>query len=280
MQPMTEPIRNVLTVDVEDYFHVRNLAPCIAREAWATLPEVAPHGTRRLLELFARHEVRATFFVLGWLAQRHPALVREIDAAGQEVARHGFWHQPVTALTPDEFRRDLRDAQAAIADAIGRRALGYRAPSFTINESNPWALEVLIEEGFAYDSSLFPGRTVPVGWLGVDRAPTTIRREGVGEIRELPLARVDALGRSWPFAGGGYFRLYPYSLIRAGLRHINAAHRVPAVIYLHPWEIEPDQPRLAASFAARFKHYVGLRTFEAKLTRLLCDFTFGPASQA
>jgi polysaccharide deacetylase family protein (PEP-CTERM system associated) len=265
---------NALTVDVEDYFHVRNLAPYIAREAWNGFTETIPAAVPRLLELFAAHGARASFFVLGWVAQRHPELVRAIDAGGHEVACHGFAHQPVNRLSPQEFRADLRAAKQAIEDAVGKPVRGYRAPSFSIDQSNLWAFDALIEEGFAYDSSLFPGRTVPIGFLGADREPCVIRRAG-GRIVELPLTRLDLFGRSLPFAGGGFFRFYPYPLIRAGLRRIRQTHRAPAVIYLHPWEIAPDQPRIAADWRARFKHYVGLRGFERKLGRLLADFPFG-----
>ncbi|NLH49953.1 MAG: DUF3473 domain-containing protein [Myxococcales bacterium] len=275
---MNEPtIRNVLTVDVEDYFHVENLAPYIRPEEWDGLREVCPDAVRRLLALLAEHQVRATFFVLGWIARRHPDLVRVIDAAGHEVGCHGTMHQPVDRLTPAEFRQDLHEAAQRLADLLGKPVQGYRAPNFSIGPANPWALDILLDEGFTYDSSLFPGRKVPVGYLGADRAPVLIRREGHGDLVELPLARLDYPGGSLPFAGGGYFRLYPYALIRAGLRRINRRHRVPAVIYFHPWEIVPDQPRVAAGARARFKHYTGLATFESKLRRLLGDFSFGPA---
>jgi polysaccharide deacetylase family protein (PEP-CTERM system associated) len=276
---MNEPaeIVNALTVDVEDYFHALNLAPYIARETWETLPPTCPDATRRLLALFAEHNVRATFFVLGWIAQRWPQLVREIAEAGHEVACHGFAHRSLLQMTPAEFRADLHAAKDAIANAGGGRPAGFRAPSFSINHSNLWVFDVLIEEGFRYDSSLFPGRKVPVGFLGADRRPTVIERPGVGALLELPLTRLDVAGRSLPFAGGGYFRMYPYWLIRAGLRRVHAQSAAPAVIYVHPWEFAPDQRRIDARLGARLKHYIGLRTFEKKLRRLLADFRFARA---
>jgi polysaccharide deacetylase family protein (PEP-CTERM system associated) len=276
MSPATE-IVNALTVDVEDYFHVHNLAPYIARETWDSLPGVCLDATRRLLALFGERNVRATFFVLGWIARRHPQLVREIADAGHEIACHGFGHQSLLQMTPAEFRADLRAAKDAIENAGGAPAAGYRAPSFSIGEKNPWAFDVLIEEGFRYDSSVFPGRKAPIGFLGVDRGPCLIERAGVGSLVELPLTRLDFAGGSVPFAGGAFFRLYPYWLIRAGLRRIQAATATPAVIYFHPWEIAPGQPRIDARLAPRLKHYVGLRTFEQKLQRLLTDFRFGRA---
>jgi polysaccharide deacetylase family protein (PEP-CTERM system associated) len=272
---MNPSVLNALTVDVEDYFHVGNFAHVIDRDRWDDMPEVAPAATLRLLDLFAEHQVHGTFFVLGWFAQRHPDIVRAIAAAGHEVACHGFAHQAVDTLSPSQFREDVHRAKAMLEDQIGGRVIGYRAPSFTINPTSEWALDVLIEEGFTYDSSLYPGRKVAVGYLGVDRKPVRIRRQG-GSIVEVPLTRLDGLGGSFAFSGGGHFRLFPYRLIRRGVRHLQTGAGVPLVFYFHPWEIVPDQPRVRAGLAAEFKHYVGLGGFEHKLRRLLADFRFGP----
>jgi len=275
LNPMktNEPIVNGLSVDVEDYFHVRNFAGTIAFEDWETMIETSSIGVARVLDLLDRHQTKATFFILGWVAAHHPELVRRIATAGHEIACHGYLHDPVADLKPEQFRADLAAAKELLEEIVGFPVVGYRAPSFSINETCLWALDILIEEGFRYDSSLFPGRTVPVGFCGADRRPVVIKRAG-GELVEFPLTRLDVPGKSLPFAGGGYFRLYPYSLIRAGLRRIN--RRAPAVIFFHPWELVPEQPPGAAPRASRFKHYVNLAGFERKLDRLLTDFRFQP----
>ena len=243
---------------------------------WGDMPCIAPDATRRVLALLARHDVKATFFVLGWLAERYPDVVRDIAAAGHEVACHGYGHQRVNELSPTAFREDLRRARAVLEDLAGAPVVGYRAPSFSILPESAWAIDVLAEEGFAYDSSLYPGRTVPVGFLGADRLPVRIRRSA-GSLIELPLTYLEVAGCKLPFSGGGHFRLYPWPLIHAGLRSINHKLGKPFVVFFHPWEIVPDQPRVAAGLGERFKHYVGLRTFERKIERLLTNFAFAPA---
>jgi len=270
--------RNALTIDVEDYFHVGNFASTIDRATWGDYPCIAPDATRRLLEMLARHDVKATFFVLGWLAKQYPELVREIAAGGHEVACHGFGHQRVTEMAPAAFRLDVRHARTLLEDLIGAPVVGYRAPSFSILPETAWAIDVLVEEGFAYDSSLYPGRTVPVGFLGADRLPVRIQR-AAGSLVELPLTYLEVAGRKLPFSGGGHFRLYPWPVIRAGLRSINQKLGVPFTVFFHPWEIVPDQPRIAAGPSERFRHYVGLRTFERKIERMLSMFAFAPARE-
>jgi polysaccharide deacetylase family protein (PEP-CTERM system associated) len=279
MTTKDDRVRNVLTVDVEDYFHVRNFADTINLEDWETLEEVAPNATYRILRLFEEQQVKATFFVLGWLAKRHPRLVRAIHAAGHEVACHGYFHEPVRAMTPDEFRADVSAAKKVLEDTIGAPVLGFRAPSFSIDESSLWAFDVLLGEGFEYDSSLFPGRMVPFGFAGVSRQPCRLDRGAAGAIMELPLTTLTVAGVKLPFAGGGFFRAYPYAMIRAGMRHINEREHAPVVVYFHPWELVPQQPRVAAHVKARIKHYLGLTTMEKKITRLLRDFAFVPASE-
>ncbi len=271
--------KNVLTVDVEDYFHVRNFADTIDIEDWETLEQVAPNATYRIIRLLEEHQVHATFFVLGWLAKRHPRLVRAIHAAGHEVACHGYFHEPVRTMTPDEFRMDLRAAKTVLEDTIGEPVRGFRAPSFSIDGTSLWAFDVLLDEGFEYDSSLFPGRTVPFGFAGTYRQPSAINRGEHGTLKELPLATL-VVGRfKLPFAGGGYFRAYPYAMIRAGMRRINEQENAPVVVYFHPWELVPGQPRVHAPFKARLKHYIGLTTMEGKITSLLGDFRFVTARE-
>ncbi|HPQ69986.1 MAG TPA: DUF3473 domain-containing protein [bacterium] len=270
---------NALTIDVEDYFHVGNFSPYIKVEQWDNLEEVAPQATYRILRLLEENGVRATFFTLGWLAKRHPRLVRAIHASGHEVACHGYFHEPLTKLHPDEFRADIRAAKRLLEDTVGTSVRGFRAPSFSINESNLWTFDVLIEEGFEYDSSLYPGRLVPFGFAGAFRHPHNVDRGTGGLIKELPMATLKMFGVKLPFAGGGHFRLYPYWMIRRGIRRINQNERAPVVVYFHPWEIVPSQPRIKASLRASIKHYLGLGAMEYKITHLLRDFNFVPAAE-
>jgi len=272
-------IVNALTVDVEDYFHVGNFQPYVNVEDWESFEEVAPQSTYRILRLLEKHNVKATFFVLGWLAKRHPRLVRAIHASGHEVACHGYFHVPVKELEPTEFRADVRAAKRLIEDTVGVRVHGFRAPSFSIDETSLWAFDVLIEEGFSYDSSLYPGRLVPFGFAGAFRHPHNIDRGPMGLIKELPMATLKLLGVKLPFAGGGHFRAYPYWFIRSGIRRINRREHAPVVVYFHPWELAPRQPRIQAELKARTKHYLGLKSMEKKIDRLLRDFTFVPAKE-
>jgi len=222
--------------------------------------------------------VRATFFVLGWVAERHPGLVRDIQAAGHEIGCHSFWHRLVYRQTPAEFREDLRRARDVLEDLVGEPVIAYRAPSFSITRDSLWALDVLIDEGFLYDSSIYPTHHDRYGLPGAPPRPHRLVR-AEGEIREFPLAVYRRLGYPLPVGGGGYFRLYPYALTRHGLRTINAEGR-PFAVYLHPWEFDPDQPRLAPGRLGAFRHYVGLRRTEGRLARLLRDFAFGTLTEA
>ena len=274
---MSKPIPNALTVDVEDYFHVSNFEAVIARDQWANMSPTAPDAVRRIIDTLARYKVTGTFFVLGWMAQHHPDLVPRLVAAGHEVACHGFNHECLHALSPRQFRDDIRRAKALLEDQAGVAVNGYRAPSFTINAATEWAIEVLIEEGFTYDSSIFPGRKkMPIGFLGVDRRPIRLQRPA-GSLVELPLARLEVLGKRLPFSGGGPFRAAPWFLIRAGVRDWHLRQGLPFVLFFHPWEIVPDQKRVPAGPMESFKHYFGLRGFERKIHRLLREFSFGPA---
>jgi polysaccharide deacetylase family protein (PEP-CTERM system associated) len=231
-----------------------------------------------MLELLARHEVRATFFVLGWVAVRFPQIVRDINAAGHELACHSHWHRLVYQQTPEDFRSDLRRAKAAIEDAAGEAISAYRAPSFSITRRSLWALDILAEEGFTVDSSLFPVRHDRYGIPGAPQHIHTIDTQA-GPITEFPMT-IARFGRfHLPIGGGGYFRLYPYSLTRRLLRQVNVALGRPFVFYVHPWEIDADQPRIrSGSRLSRFRHYVNLATTERKLERLLQDFSFGRMS--
>jgi polysaccharide deacetylase family protein (PEP-CTERM system associated) len=245
---------DALSVDLEDYYHVEAFAANIERSQW---PEFSPRvreNTLRVLELFAKHELRATFFVLGWVAERNAALIREIAYAGHELASHGYEHQRVTFLKPDSFRADLRRAREVIENAGGRKVNGYRAPTFSITQKNLWALEVLAEEGFLYDSSIFPIRH---DHYGIPDAPRFPHRRALGggmSIFEFPISTVRVAGVNLPATGGGYLRLLPMTYTRWAIKRIHKRDEWPIILYFHPWEIDPEQPRLAASWKSRFRH--------------------------
>jgi polysaccharide deacetylase family protein (PEP-CTERM system associated) len=269
---------NALTVDVEDYYHVSTFDRCVDRARWPGLESRVGASTRRLLDRLGDAGVRATFFVLGWVARRQPGLVRGIQAAGHEIGCHGYGHRLIYEQTPDEFRADLRRARDVLQDITGAPVRAYRAPSFSITGRSLWALDVLIEEGFAHDSSIYPTYHDRYGIPGAPLHPHRIRRRG-GAIWEFPPPVWRCLGYPLPVGGGGYFRLYPYALTRRGLRAINAAGR-PFAVYLHPWELDPGQPRLAPGWVRAFRHYVNLHRTEGRLVRLLRDFSFGTLSES
>jgi polysaccharide deacetylase family protein (PEP-CTERM system associated) len=271
---------NALTVDVEDYFQVSGFERRVDRRDWPNYQSRVVANTQRLLAIYDRQNVKATFFVLGWVAERYPALLREISSGGHEVASHGYWHRLVYEQSPTEFREDLRRSQAAIGDAIGKCALAYRAPSFSITRRSLWAIEILLEEGFTVDSSVYPVYHDRYGIPDAPREPFYFMTPA-GAILEFP-ASVYRLGRfNVPVSGGGYFRLTPYRMTEALLRSVNQRARRPFVFYIHPWETDPDQPRLAAgNRQARFRHYVNLSTTASKLERLLKQFAFGTLAES
>lgn len=264
-----------MTVDVEDYFQVSAFEPVIGRHTWDGYERRVAANTTRLLELFGAAGVRATFFVLGWVAEREPALLRAIAAAGHELASHGHAHRLVYEQSPEAFREDLHRARLAIEQAAGVHVRGYRAPSFSVTARSRWALDVLVEEGYAYDASIYPIRHDRYGWPEALRHPHVIRARA-GALIEAPGTTVRLGPVSMPAAGGGYFRLFPYWWTRWAIARVNGRDRQPAIVYVHPWEIDPGQPRVAASRASRFRHYVNLDRTEHRLGRLLRDFRFGP----
>lgn len=266
---------NALTVDVEDYFHAEAFAHVVPREEWSQRESRVVRNTRRLLDLFARHGCRATFFVLGWVAQRHPALVREIAGAGHEVASHGFEHRLIYTQTPREFRGDVQRAKGILEDLLGARVDGYRAPSYSITTASLWALDILIEAGFRYDSSIFPIYHDRYGLPGWRRFPHTIHRPA-GRIAEFPPGTVAICGVNLPMAGGGYFRFLPYWVFRWGLRRINGPEGQAAVVVIHPWELDPDQPVIRAGRLTVWRHRFNLHRTLPRLERLLSDFRFAP----
>jgi polysaccharide deacetylase family protein (PEP-CTERM system associated) len=268
---------NVMTVDVEDYFHVSAFDAVVSRANWDGYESRVSKNTDELLAIFDHAGVRGTFFVLGWVAARFPSLVRRIADLGHEVASHGFHHQLLYLLTPAQFREDIRTARRAIEDAAGQPVMGYRAPSYSVIQPSLWALDILIEEGYAYDASIFPIHHDRYGIPESPRHPYELKREG-GSLLELPGSTV-RLGRvNLPIAGGGYFRQFPYMWTKWGIDRVNRVERQPVVFYLHPWEIDPDQPRLPVGAARRMRHYRGLDQTRGRLIRLLKDFRFDAVS--
>lgn len=265
---------NAMTVDVEDYFHASAFDRTVARASWDQLESRVVANTRRLLQLFHERNVRGTFFVLGWVADKFPSLVREIANHGHELASHGYHHQLVYMLTPEQFREDVHRSKNTIEQIAGVKVRGYRAPSFSIVKQSLWALDVLIEEGFAYDASIFPIRHDRYGIPDAPRQAHVIQRSA-GSIVEVPSSTVRAGQANYPIGGGGYFRLFPYALTKWGITQVNDEGQ-PAVIYIHPWEIDPEQPRLPASMTTHFRHHVGMNTTIEKLTKVIDDFAFGP----
>ena len=268
---------HAMTVDVEDWFHVQAFAGVIDRSLWPGLASRVEANTDALLEDFAACGVAATFFTLGWVAERHPALVRRIAAAGHEVASHGHGHGLVDAIGAQAFRADIRRAKMTLEDTCGQTVVGYRAPTFSIGPATPWAHAILAEEGHRYSSSVFPIRHDLYGTPDAPRGPHRPHPDGV---MELPMTTLRAFGRNLPCAGGGWFRLLPYPLFRAALRRVGVAQASPAIFYFHPWEIDPDQPRVAAApLRSRLRHYAGLTSMRGRIRRLLDDFAWGRMDQ-
>jgi polysaccharide deacetylase family protein (PEP-CTERM system associated) len=271
------PIVNALTVDVEDYFHVAALASSIAPETWPEREYRVERNTERLLALFAEKGLHGTFYVLGWVADRSPALVRRIADAGHEVACHGYSHRLIYRQSLEEFRGETLRAKRLLEDTTGAPVLGYRAASFSITSASLWALDVLIDAGFTYDSSIFPIRHDRYGIPGAATRPGPVSAPSGRTIVEFPMSAASFFGVRVPVSGGGYFRILPYWLTRAGLRQINRRAGIPFTFYLHPWEIDPGQPRVKVGAVSRFRHYTHLDRCESRLRRLLDEFAFAPA---
>ena len=267
---------NALTVDVEDYYHVSAFESVVSRESWNQYESRVENNTHRVLDMLDERRARATFFILGCVAERHPALIQAIQQRGHEVASHGYSHRRIYKQTPSQFREETHKAKRIVEALIGQAILGYRAASYSIVGKSLWALDVLAEEGFRYDSSIFPVRHDLYGIPGHQRFSCAIERNGGGMMLEIPLSTVRLAGMNIPVAGGGYLRLFPYTFTRQALRQLNHYERQPAVVYFHPWEIDPDQPRIKGSTLSRFRHYTNLRGMESKLRKLFSDFAFAP----
>lgn len=272
-------ITNVMTVDVEDYFHVSAFARTISPAQWGSCESRVERNTYRLMDLFEAVNIHATFFVLGWVADRHSGLVREIAARGHEVACHGWSHRLVYDQTPEEFRQEARRAKALLEDQIGAGVDGYRAASYSITRASTWALDILVELGFKYDSSIFPVRHDRYGMPDARREPHRLPTPAGSSIVEWPLSTLRFMQVNLPVAGGGYFRLFPYWFSRSALASINRDEQRPFIFYLHPWEIDPQQPRISASWLSRFRHYNNLDVCEQRLQALIKDFSFATARQ-
>jgi polysaccharide deacetylase family protein (PEP-CTERM system associated) len=269
------PILNAMTVDVEDYFHVAALAQSIDRAKWGEMEYRAEASTRRLLDLFEQSNIRATFFVLGWVAKRSPDLVREIARRGHEVASHGMSHKLVFNQTPEEFSSETYESKALLEDLIGAPVLGYRASTYSITNRSLWALDILHEAGFAYDSSIFPIRHDVYGIPDAPQIPSRIPTPKGASMVEFPMSTAPMFGTRIPVSGGGYFRILPYWLTRRGLMKLNIELARPFIFYLHPWEVDPEQPRIRTSWKSRLRHYTNLDRCEARLRRLVGEFRFG-----
>lgn len=271
-------MNNVLSVDVEDWFQVSNFDGVISRDSWDAQPSRVERNTRRLLDLFDGANARGTFFVLGWIAERHPDLVREIRLRGHDLASHGFGHELVYRLTPEAFAADLIRARTAIESAGGMAPRGYRAPSFSIDRRSFWAFDVLARQGYAYDSSVFPVRHPRYGVPKFPRTPVRMLTSEGRVLAEFPLTTARVLGRNVGAAGGGYLRILPLAVLERAFAAMNERGE-PACLYVHPWEIDPDQPRVRVKGLGRFTHYTNLDKTEGRLKRLLRRFAFAPMEE-
>jgi len=273
---------NALTVDVEDYFQVSAFDRYVRRQDWDCYQLRVENNTRKILDMFDEHGVKATFYILGWIAKRCPALVKEIHRKGHEIACHGYWHELVYRIGPDKFREDVSRARDLLQDICGEQVVGYRAPSYSITKESLWAFDILVQEGFLYDSSVFPVLHDTYGIPDANRFPNRVACPS-GELREFPLSTlplsIAGIKYRLPIAGGGYMRLFPAWVIRSGIKRINTKEHQPAVLYFHPWEIDPGQPRIKAGYRSRFRHYLNLHSTEEKVRSLLAELRFGTMRQ-
>ncbi|MBT9521139.1 MAG: DUF3473 domain-containing protein [Dechloromonas sp.] len=275
MKTPTATPSNALTIDVEDYFQVSAFAPHIPRSDWPIRECRVERNIDSILAMLDEHQTKATFFTLGWIAERYPAVVRSIVKNGHELASHGYGHERVSDQTPDSFFADINVAKLLLEDISGEEVRGYRAPSFSIGEKNLWAFETLEKAGYHYSSSIYP---IHHDHYGMPNAPRHAHR--IGNLLEIPATTLRFFNRNWPASGGGYFRLMPYELSRWMIRRVNEVDQLSAVFYFHPWEIDCGQPRIPGIGAkTRFRHYVNIDRMESRLHRLLADFSWGRMDQ-
>jgi polysaccharide deacetylase family protein (PEP-CTERM system associated) len=263
------PIIHILSVDVEDYFQVEAFAGSVDRESWDRWPSRVVANTLRVLELFDRHQSKGTFFIVGWVAEKFPHLVREIQSRGHELACHSYWHRTVYRLSPEEFRLDTQRAKQVIEDAAGVAVNGYRAPSWSITKTCLWALDILAEEGFTYDSSIYPIHHDLYGVPGAKRFPYTYKCSNGLTLREYPPATLRMMATNFPVAGGGYLRIFPSAFTEFGFNKFENSYRERVVVYLHPWEVDPEQPRIQGSLKSRLRHYTNLGRMSDKVDSIL-----------
>lgn len=263
-------LANAMTVDVEDYFQVSAFEGSVSRDDWSSMPSRVPANVEKILQIFGRENVKATFFTLGWVSDRFPQLIRDIASAGHEIASHGYEHSRVGTFDREQYRQDVESTRKKLEDISGTAVVGYRAPSFSIGRDTLWAHDVLAEAGYQYSSSVFP---VSHDHYGLPDAPRFPFRNAKGTLLEIPLSSLPLFGRNLPCAGGGYFRLLPLAYSKWAMRRINQREQMPGVFYFHPWEIDPDQPKIdGISAKSRFRHYVNLHKFEHRLTEMLRSF--------
>ena len=270
---------NALTFDLEDYYHVTAFNQVIPTDQWDSMESRIERNCEKILSLLDEFKIKATFFVLGWIAERYPILIRTIYNEGHEISSHGFNHQIIQQLTRDSFQNDIRKSKIILEDIIGRSIKGYRAPTFSITSSSLWALDVIREQGYLYDSSIFPIKHDRYGIPDAQRFPHVLNLNGACTINEFPPSTLRILGFNLPISGGGYLRLLPGRLLSWGIKRINEVDKQPAVIYLHPWEFDPQQPKIPVKLATRFRHYINLSTTEKKMRHLLNNFNFTTINQ-
>ncbi|WP_036186332.1 XrtA system polysaccharide deacetylase [Marinimicrobium agarilyticum] len=274
-------VTHAMTVDVEDYYQVAAFFGVVKPEDWEQWPSRVEANTDRLLKLFDEAGIKITFFILGWVAERHPELVKRIQAEGHEIASHGYSHQLIYKQTPEVFREETRRSKQILEDITGTAVNGYRAASYSITRQSLWALDILAELGFTWDSSIFPTRHDNYGIPGSPEEPYRIITRSGAELTEFPLTTAKVMGQAVPAAGGGYFRQYPYALSRWLFQKASDSGRKPQIFYLHPWEIDPEQPRIPnASWFSRFRHYTNLHRCLPRLERMIKDFPFGTMSES
>jgi len=276
----TGQLANVFSVDVEDYYQVSAFEDTVSREDWTRFEPRVERNTHRILDILSDRDTRATFFILGWVAEHCPPLIREIADRGHELASHGYDHQRITSQTPEQFRADIAKTKRILEDSAGIEVVGYRAPTYSIVHETLWALEVILEEGYLYDSSIFPIRHDRYGIPKADRFPSIVKSTNGSELWEFPISTIRLAGLNLPFVGGGYMRQLPWTFVRWGMRRLNTHERQPAMVYIHPWELDPEQPRLDAGMLNGIRHYRNLAATKQRLSELLLDFEFTTARTA
>lgn len=272
-------IINALSVDVEEYYNGVEFEAAVPACERHRLPSRVESSMSRVLDLLARHSLRATFFFVGEIAKKHPAMVQHIAAGGHELACHSYRHELVSRLCPEEFRADVSQAKAILEDLTGKAVIGYRAPNYSIGSGQTWAYDILLEVGYRYDSSIYPIFHDRYGDITAPRFPYEVRHNGHGSLIEFPIGTARLLGMNLPIGGGGYFRLFPTQWIRRGIQRVNVHEKQPIMFYFHPWELDPDQPRPRMPWHHRFRHYVNLHLVESKLQSLFGDVPFAPARE-